>query len=481
MCLSIPFGFALLLGITVGTLLFDPGTLQNLISQSLDNVNDPLLIGIPMLIIGGEMLSAVGAIDPIVDLLDGLIGRVRGCLGLVCVATSMFFAGSTGSSAAEAAAVASAFRDPMKQRGYPTRYVAPLITASTAIGILFPPSLALVLYASIVNYPVTELWKAGILPGIMTGVLIAIVGVILGRRATAPAAVTAGATADRADAEAAADVDADGVAASTTAAPSLARTMVSAAVPVTAGAGALGGPLSTSPLARPARADRVLEPPQRPGRDGGPIRRLFTVFGGVAMPVVVVGGIYSGILTLTETAAVLVALVILYGFLVTRIGGRRMLNAARRGGERAGAIFLILVAARLFSTVLTYDQSVPALINWVNGLGLNKWELLAVINIALIVAGIFMDSLSLIVIAAPILYQMLSPLGISPVHLAIIMAMNIEIGVIHPPFGGNLFAVSAVTQMSVGRIAKGVIPYIGVLLLMLVLVTYVPVPGFQWN
>jgi C4-dicarboxylate transporter DctM subunit len=203
--------------------------------------------------------------------------------------------------------------------------------------------------------------------------------------------------------------------------------------------------------------------------------------GGVAMPVIVVVGIYTGYFTLTETAAVLVALVVIYGLVVTRVGGREMLRAARRGGERAGAIFLILVAARLFSTVLTYDQSVPALINWVNGLHLHKWELLAAINIALILAGIFMDSLSLIVIAAPILYQLLQPLGVSPVHLAIIMAMNIEIGVIHPPFGGNLFAVSAVSGMSVGRIAKGVIPYIGVLLVMLILVTYVPVPGFQWN
>jgi C4-dicarboxylate transporter DctM subunit len=205
------------------------------------------------------------------------------------------------------------------------------------------------------------------------------------------------------------------------------------------------------------------------------------VIGGVAMPAFVVGGIYSGLFTLTETAAVLVALVVLYGLLITRIGPRNLLAAARKGGERAGAIFIIIIAARLFSTVLTDQQVVPQIITWVDGLHLHKFELLAAINIALLVAGIFMDSLSLVVIAAPILYQMLSPLGVSPVHLAIIMAMNIEIGVVHPPFGGNLFAVSAVTGMSVGQIAWRVLPYVGVLLVMLILVTYVPVPGFAWN
>jgi C4-dicarboxylate transporter DctM subunit len=76
---------------------------------------------------------------------------------------------------------------------------------------------------------------------------------------------------------------------------------------------------------------------------------------------------------------------------------------------------------------------------------------------------------------------LLTPFGVTPVHLAIIMAMNLEIGVMHPPLGGNLFAVTAVTGVRVGKIAWAVLPYLGVLLFMLMLVTYVPVPGFAWN
>jgi C4-dicarboxylate transporter DctM subunit len=250
-------------------------------------------------------------------------------------------------------------------------------------------------------------------------------------------------------------------------------------VPAYAGAIASGG-IGGGNWAMPEEELAVVRA-RRLGTATGIVRRTFVVACGLAIPVIVVAGIYTGFFTLTETAAVLVALVILYGLLVTRIGPRALLKSARLGGERAGAIFLIIIAARLFSTILTEQQSVTHLINWVDGQHLGKYELLAAINVALLVAGVFMDSLSLIVIAAPILYQLLQPMGVSPVQLAIMMALNIEIGVVHPPFGGNLFVVSAVTDESVGRIAIGVLPYVGVLLFMLALVTYVPVPGFAWN
>jgi C4-dicarboxylate transporter DctM subunit len=381
---------AMLLGIpfTSATLIYEPTQFDNLLAQALGNINDPLLIGIPILVIAGEMLSSVGVIDPIVDFADRILGRYPGSLGLTCVGTSMFFAGSTGSSAAEAAAVAAAFRRPMATRGYPSSYVAPLVASSTAVGVLFPPSLAMILYATIIEYPVTKLWAAGLYPGILTGIGIAVVAVVLGRREFKRR-------------------------------PDIAK--------------------ASGAAARGERTRRL-----------GKVREIVAAVGGLLLPVFVIGGIYSGVMTLTEVAAVLVALVILYGLFLTRVGAGELLKSARRGAERAGAVFIIIVAARLFSTVLTEQQVLPRMINYVHGLGLSKDLLLLMVNVALILAGIFMDALSLIIIGAPILYQLLSPEGVSPVHLAIIMAMNIEIGVVHPPFGGNLFAVSAVTGVSVG-------------------------------
>jgi C4-dicarboxylate transporter DctM subunit len=452
---GIPFAFSLLIGITAATLLDDPSMLNALPSYALSDINDPLLIAIPMLIIAGEMLSAVGAMDPLISLLDRTIGRYQGTLGIGAVLTSLFFAGSTGSSSAEAAAVASAFRDPMAQRGYRPAYTGALIAASTAVGVLFPPSLAMILYAEIVQYPVTQLWRAGVEPGLITAGLIAILSVVLARRNIRQAAL-------RPDRDQGEPGPEDGIN------PPSARPVVASAAEAAGTATATTAPrtASTAPAVKELQLRTV--------------RGWVALVVGLLIPVFVVGGVYSGIVTLTEVAAVLVLIVVLYGLLITRCSPATLLRSARRGGQRAGSIFLIIIAARLFSSILVSQQAVPSLLNYVAGLHVGKFGLLLGVNIALLIAGILMDGLSLILIAAPILVQLLAPYGVSPVHLAIIMAVNIEIAVVHPPLGSNLFAVSAVTRVPVGRLALNILPYIAVLLVMLVLVTYVPVPGFSW-
>jgi C4-dicarboxylate transporter, DctM subunit len=452
---GIPFAFSLLIGITAATLLDDSSMLNALPSYALSDINDPLLIAIPMLIIAGEMLSAVGAMDPLISLLDRTIGRYQGTLGIGAVLTSLFFAGSTGSSSAEAAAVASAFRDPMAQRGYRPAYTGALIAASTAVGVLFPPSLAMILYAEIVQYPVTQLWRAGIEPGLITAGLIAILSVVLARRNIRRAAL-------RPDRDQGEPGPGDGTN------PPPARPVVASAAEAAGTATATTAPVTASTA--PAAAELQLRT----------VRGWVALVVGLLIPVFVVGGVYSGIVTLTEVAAVLVLIVVLYGLLITRCSPATLLRSARRGGQRAGSIFLIIIAARLFSSILVSQQAVPSLLSYVAGLHVGKFGLLLGVNIALLIAGILMDGLSLILIAAPILVQLLAPYGVSPVHLAIIMAVNIEIAVVHPPLGSNLFAVSAVTRVPVGKLAVSILPYIAVLLVMLVLVTYVPVPGFSW-
>jgi C4-dicarboxylate transporter DctM subunit len=425
---GVPFAFSLLMGTVLATLIFDPTGLLSLPLLAMSDINDPLIIAIPMLIIAGQMLSEVGAIEPIIDVWEWLFGRIQGSLGLCCVGTSLFFAGSTGSTAAESAAVATAFAAPMEKRGYSRRYVGSLVVASCAVGLLFPPSLAMILYAQVIDYPVTQLWIAGIFPGLLTGALIGIVSVIIARRM-------------------------------------LRKTRAEEPVTTTA--------LTPFEIRHPELATDVAPAMSR-------TRKVFATVLGLMIPAFVVGGIYSGTLTLSEVAASLVAIITLYGLFVTRIGGKRLFGAVRLGGQRAGAVFMIIISARLFSNVLVEQQTILKIINFVNEQHISKFWVLLLANIAMLAAGTLMDGLSLIIIGAPLLYTLLTPLGITPVHLAIIMAMNLEIGVMHPPLGGNLFAVSAVTGERVGKIAFAVLPYLAVLLFMLMLVTYVPVPGFQW-
>ena len=425
---GVPFAFSLMLGTVLATLIFQPGGLLSLPLLAMSDINDPLIIAIPMLIIAGQMLSEVGAIEPIIEVWEWLFGRIQGSLGLCCVGTSLFFAGSTGSTAAESAAVATAFAAPMAARGYTRRYVGSIVVASCAVGLLFPPSLAMILYAQVINYPVTQLWIAGIYPGLLTGALIALVGIFMARRMLKK--------------------------------EGLLRSK--------------GEPPAPAFVAPESLANEATKSMSR-------TRKVVATILGLMIPAFVVGGIYSGTLTLSEVAASLVAIITLYGLLVTRIGGKRLFGAVRLGGQRAGAVFMIIISARLFSNVLVQQQTIIKIINLVNNLHISKFWVLLLANVAMLAAGTLMDGLSLIIIGAPLLYSLLTPLGISPVHLAIIMAMNLEIGVMHPPLGGNLFAVSAVTGERVGKIAVAVLPYLGVLLFMLMLVTYVPVPGFAWN
>lgn len=428
---GVPFAFSLLMGTVLATLVFDPSGLLSLPLLAMSDINDPLIIAIPMLIIAGQMLSEVGAIEPIIEVWEWLFGRIEGSLGLCCVGTSLFFAGSTGSTAAESAAVATAFAAPMERRGYSRRFVGSLVVASCAVGLLFPPSLAMILYAQVINYPVTQLWLAGIFPGVMTGVLIAAVSILVARRMFRT---------QRAEGK---------------------------VVKVT----------ETSTPVELLMPDMTREATPEMSRK----RKVVATILGLMIPAFVVAGIYSGTLTLSEVAASLVAIITLYGLFVTRIGGKRLFGAVRLGGQRAGAVFMIIIAARLFSNVLVEQQTIIKIINLVNEQHLSKFWILLLANIAMLAAGTLMDGLSLIIIGAPLLYALLTPFGVTPVHLAIIMAMNLEIGVMHPPLGGNLFAVSAVTGVRVGKIAWAVLPYLGVLLFMLMLVTYVPVPGFAWN
>jgi C4-dicarboxylate transporter DctM subunit len=199
------------------------------------------------------------------------------------------------------------------------------------------------------------------------------------------------------------------------------------------------------------------------------------------IPVVVIGGIRTGLLTVSETASILVAYVVIYGFVSRRLNGRKLLLAFQRGGRRCALIFLILIAARTFTFFVIQRELAPELLSWVTSVQLAHWLLLAILNVFLLLLGTMMDGLSLLIIATPLIYPVVTQLGMSPLQLAIMLGVNIEVAVVHPPFGMNLFAVAGVTGTSITQISWRVLPFIGVLLSLLALVTYAPLPIFLWN
>jgi C4-dicarboxylate transporter DctM subunit len=193
------------------------------------------------------------------------------------------------------------------------------------------------------------------------------------------------------------------------------------------------------------------------------------------LPIFVLGGIYGGIFTPTEAAAMAVLYAVLLAVFVYRELSFRDLGSVLLGSARTSAMVMFIIAnGILFTFVLTSERIPGQVADGLLGLELNKWAFLLVINLLLLVVGCFMETSSAILILAPILLPIALELGVDPIHLGIIMIMNLEIGMITPPLGLNLFVASGLTGMSVLQVARAAIPSALVLLFALFIVTYVP-------
>jgi len=196
---------------------------------------------------------------------------------------------------------------------------------------------------------------------------------------------------------------------------------------------------------------------------------------GLILPILVLGGIYGGLFTPTEAAA----MACFYSLIVTLFVYREMsfkelVDVVVRSARMSAMIMFIIANAILFTFVLSLERIPSEVANLFIQADLSKWVFLLLVNILFLIVGCLMDSIGAILILAPILYPVATGLGVDPVHFGIIIIMNFEIGAITPPVGINLFVASGISRLSALRIAKAAIPNALVLLLALFLVTYIP-------
>lgn len=198
-------------------------------------------------------------------------------------------------------------------------------------------------------------------------------------------------------------------------------------------------------------------------------------FWGLLLLVIILGGIYSGMFTPTEAAAVAAvysAFIALFVYKDMRI--KDCPKVLLESGRLTIMLLFIIANAMLFAHVLTTEQIPQQITQWVMSEGLTPIGFLIMVNIVLLVAGSFMEPSAIILILAPIFFPIAMKLGIDPIHLGIVMVVNMEIGLVHPPVGLNLFVTSAVTGLTLGQTIRAALPWLMILLLFLVLVTYVP-------
>jgi C4-dicarboxylate transporter DctM subunit len=205
------------------------------------------------------------------------------------------------------------------------------------------------------------------------------------------------------------------------------------------------------------------------------VKSFMDAFWGLMLVVIVMGGIYGGVFTPTEAAAVsavyaFICASFIYRTLPFRDIGKVLLHAA----NTSSMLLYIITNAILFNFLLTSEQIPQGLAAWVIGQNLEAWQFLLFVNVTLLIAGQFMEPSSIVLILAPLFLPIAHALGIDPIHLGIIMVVNMEIGMITPPVGLNLYVASHLSHMGLTEVSKAALPFVGVMLAYLMLITYVP-------
>ena len=421
------------------------------------------LMAIPFFMLAGELMNKGGITIRLVQFRQALMGHLRGGLAQVNVLSSILFAGLSGSAVADTSALGSMLIPAMEKEGYTRRFAAAITAASSVIGPIIPPSGIMIIYAYVMGESVAALFLAGIVPGILVGV-----GLMVMIRVTA----------DRYDLPAAKRVAFDGVELGNLekwVSFALVRLNIGlliwviAPLPETAGLMTwvtfLGALAVAHALMLALRTQVSSEFRTICKRAIVPLQT----------PVLILGGILGGVFTPTEAAAVAVAYALFVAFFVLRTMSLRDLpDILSRAGLTSAVVLLLVGAAMAFKTVVSLSYAPQILADYILTLSENPLILLFLINLLLFIVGMFLDAGPAIIILGPILAPIFTDLGVDSIHFAIIMSVNLTVGLATPPMGLVLFVAAAVSKEKVETIAKAILPFLAVEVAVIFLITYVP-------
>jgi C4-dicarboxylate transporter, DctM subunit len=206
------------------------------------------------------------------------------------------------------------------------------------------------------------------------------------------------------------------------------------------------------------------------------LRRTWLAIPALSVPVIVLGGLYGGIVTLTESAALSAVVAIVLSLFVYR--GIRPVDVlpAMAGAVRNAAVIMIIIAVALaFGHWVTETGLTSRAVMLIKAWGIQGWQFLLVINILLLVLGMFLEVYSVLLLIVPVVVPMLAPLGIDPIHFGVVLVINMEIALLTPPVGLNLFVIANISKTPLAEVVRGTMPFVALMLMLLALITYVPV------
>lgn len=366
------------------------------------SIDSFVLLAVPFFLLAGNVMAYCGPARYIYEAVDSYVGHIKGGMAFTTVVTCIVYAAITGSTTATLAGVSALATPPMLRAGYSREFIAGLLSVSSTLGQMIPPSILMILYGALAQQNAGVLFIAGIVPGVLIGLALGATGMLLSRG-------------QQRDVRAPEGWDKRGVAT-----------------------------LKATPA--------------------------------LLMPVIVLGGIYGGIFTPTEAAAVACAYGLAISIVVYRqITWRNFYHEAVRGAvSNSSMIFLLVAAALLFTSPLAFARLPQEVAAWTIDAGLTQMQLILVVTVLWLIMGMFLDPLPIMYLTVPVVLPALIAADVNLVYMNVVLVLSMQIAQVTPPFGISLYVTSGIVGVPIFGVVRASLPFLAVLLISLVVLILFP-------
>jgi tripartite ATP-independent transporter DctM subunit len=379
---------------------------QTIIQLLFAGVDSFDLLAIPLFMLAGSIMETGGISRQLIDFSDSLVGWVPGGLACAVIVASMFFAGISGSAAADTAALGAIAIPAMIRQGYPPAFSAAVVAAGGSIGVIIPPSIPMVIFGFLTNVSIAKLFAGGMMVGILFG--LSFMGVSVWYA----------------------------------------------------------------------------------WRHGYGTRRAFSLkhilaalkeaIWALGAPVIVLGGILTGIVTVTEAAALAVFYALFVAMAVNRqLTWKEMPALIIRSQVVAATILFIIAMAKVFTWLVAMKQTPLLVQTAINSLALPPWGLLLLVMAGLLVVGCIMETTAALILLVPVLAAVTVQMGVDPIQFGVLMVVNLAVGMLTPPVGICLFVSCGISGVPLGQVARAALPLVAVAMAALLFACFWP-PLITW-
>lgn len=416
---GLPVGFGLgVLALGILSIYTDPDTAMSIgIEKAYASLDTDVLVAIPLFVLAAQLISATGMGKRLFDAAKAFTGRFRSGLGAATIASSGVFSAMTGSSFVSASTMGLIAIPELRKAKYSDAMIAAAISAGGSLGSVIPPSLVMIIYGYLTDESIGKLFMAGMIPGILLMV------------------------------------------------------MYSAALAIFTGKDVTTGDTASDDI--PDNPLETADAEQKMTK----LEAIKEAFWGLMAPVIILGGIYLGIFTANEAAAIAVVYCILIGLFVYRtLTLKSLWDVVMSATTVSGYVALVIIGGSMLAQGAVFGRVPQQILELIISQNLSPGLLLFVVVVILFVLGMFMESMSLMLLAIPLLHPVVLHMGWDNIWFAVILLINVNLGLITPPMGGVLYIVSQIGGIPFETVVKGaVMPIVVLVLLLILLIAFPPI------